>query len=222
VVDHRARTYLPTDDNAPDLIRELYKTKPIDFDRKQVSPEKLEAFKRLVAELCHDFTVYSGMFGKEETRLSTNKLGRNVMLVVERSLLTQICLRYAALVHDNSKRQKGGVIDKSEEVISLKELIEPLNSDWLNSTLVKMKSFYIESNLKKWRNKVIAHNDFKIFQNRSQSIPKLTEDIIRQQLEMLNDCLNYLQNRYDVHTDVEVQLEFGEGLDKYRSSLNKL
>lgn len=213
------RTFLPSDPNAPEFIKKLYTMAPIDFDPSRLDLDKFNAFSRLVTELCHDFTVYSGMFGSEQSREMTYKLGVDVMLVVERALLTQICLRYAALVHDNSKTDRHGRIVKTEEVISFKELIKPLNSTWLGSKRLEMESFYNNSKLKKWRNKVIAHNDFEIFKDRNKNIPQLNTDAIREQLVILNDCINYLQNRQETHTEVEVQLIFGEGFDKYRSIL---
>lgn len=213
------KTFLPSDPNAPDFIKNLYYKPSIDFDPSLLDHDKFIAFSRLVTELCHDFTVYSGMFGSEQSREMTYQLGVDVMLVVERALLTQICLRYAALVHDNSKLDKQRRVVKSEEVISFKELIKPLNSCWLESKRLDMEHFYNNSKLKKWRNKVIAHNDFRMFKNRNKNVPHLSTDLIRDQLQILNDCINYLQDRQHTHTEVEVQLSFGEGFDKYKAIL---
>lgn len=211
----KARTYLPTDKHAPRFIQEIYETPKVDFDLSLLDKEKLKAFEQLVAELCHDFTVYSGMFGNEEQREATYKLGRDVILIVERAMLTQICLRYSALIHDKWNK-------KGEEVVSLKQLIQPLNSASLNSKLTEMEEFYNKSNLKRYRNKVIAHNDLKVFQRRNSNIPKLTTEQIEQQLHILNECLNYLKDRQEVSTDIIVQLSFGEGLDKYQMQLQKI
>jgi len=212
--DKKVKTFLPSDADAPDYIKELFSFPPIDFDKTKLDTRKLEAFERLVVELCHDFTVYKGMFGSEDARASTYKLGREVMFVVERAFLTQICLRYAALVHDKDKSNR-----PNEKVVSFSELINPLDSEWLNQRLDWFVAFYKDSGLKKWRNKAIAHNDLKVFLNRKQHLPELSVDVIENQLELLNECLNYLRDKQYQHTEVGVVLSRGEGLDKYQQQL---
>lgn len=212
------RTYLPSDDDAPEFIKELYSKPTIDFDKVKLDGNKLIAFERLVIELCHDFTVYRRMFGTEDARSLSSKLGSEVMLVVERALLTQICLRYAALVHDETP-SRGGTKLADKEVVSLRELIDPLGSKWLTEKLNEFKLFYKSSGLDKWRNKVIAHNDLKVFQNRQKYVPALSAEAIENQLVLLNDCLNYLKDEQYKYTDVEVVMTFGEGLDRYKQLL---
>ncbi|MCP1339874.1 hypothetical protein NJR55_09755 [Idiomarina sp. M1R2S28] len=219
--DDKVRTCLPSDEDAPEFVRKLYTHASIDFNKEDLDQEKLAAFKQLVVELCHDFTVYQGMFGSVQARNNSYKLGKSVMFIVERSMLTQICLRYAALVHDNSP-MKDGKTKKGEQVVSFKELIKPLGSAWLNANLKECEAFFSSSGLKKWRNKVIAHNDLKVFKNRAKYIPKLSIDVIQEQLSLLNESLNYLEDKQYQVTQVEVGLEFGEGLDKYREMLDSL
>tara|TARA_Y100000310_G_scaffold11866_1_gene12361 strand:+ start:957 stop:1598 length:642 start_codon:yes stop_codon:yes gene_type:complete len=204
----KARSYLPTAPDAPEQIKKLYEFPEVDFDTSLLDRTMLIAFEQLVGEICHDFTVYSGMFGTDKKREASFQLGKDVMHIVERAMLTQICLRYSALVNDKWDA-------KNKEVVSFKQLIQPLRSCFLNSKLKLFDDFYQTSGLKHYRNKIIAHNDLKAFREGHKKVPKLSTELIEKQLSDLNECLNYLKERQDVYTDTYITLNNGEGLDKY-------
>ena len=174
---------------------------PTDFNLSKVDHEALKNLERLVADLCSDFTVYKQVFSSSEVRKLVYKLGEDVMFTLERALLFRLCMKFSALVGDVSK----GGVDK--RVLSLRELTAPLNSKLLNQKVDKVISFYTDSGLKVWRNKLAAHNDKKFLLSGKGPILDISTDKIYKQLEDVNEIMNILKGKYSVYTDVEVHFE---------------
>lgn len=171
-------------------IKESYpeyddKTEKTDFLPAKIDAMKLKAFSQLASELCQDFSVYSELFTKKRTE-SELALEMEAGFVLERALLTQICLRYSALAHDETKRT-------AEDIISFQELIRSLQSKWLDEKSIRIREFYQSSGLKLWRNKVIAHEGYTLL-CKDDDKPRLTRETIEEQLTLLKSCMTYLSH----------------------------
>ncbi len=64
----KTSTYLPSDDNAPEFIKQLYAKPALDFDPASVKPDELNTIESLTHDLCLDFTIYSQLFADQESR----------------------------------------------------------------------------------------------------------------------------------------------------------
>ncbi len=181
-------------------------TDPTDFNLSQVDQDALTSLEHLVADLCSDFTVYKQMFSSPNVRKAVYALSEDVMFTLERALLFRICMKFSALVGDVSKEGKGWT---DKRVLSLSELTGNLKSKLLDQKVSEVISFYTDSGLKVWRNKLAAHNDKNVLLSGNTPILDVSTDRIHMQLENVNEIVNILKGKSYVYTDVEVHFESG-------------
>lgn len=214
----KTSTYLPSDDNAPEFIKQFYAKPALDFDPASVKPDELNTIESLTHDLCLDFTIYRQLFADQESRDKAYTLGSTVMFTLERALLFRICLRFSALIGDKSNERWSS----DKRVISISEIIKDLNSDRLNSLRDQFIEFYRASGLEFWRNKFAAHNDKNMLIQGEKPLLLVTSIQIHEELQKLNDFINLLKGEQHVLTDVEVQTIFGTGADKFFATIKKI
>lgn len=131
----------------------------IDFDPKLLESDEVEALEHYLTDLCTDLTIYMELFNEEDNIEELNKFSGIIFSKIERAYLERICLKFATLMDPPKSCGKGN--------LSFKRFIQETKSQILQDIYNDIELFYINSGIKNWRNKVLAHADLLTFVNNS-------------------------------------------------------
>lgn len=214
-----AKPYSPGDTDAPDWLKNMYAKPALDFDPSRINQHELAALEDLTHDLCLDLTIFNQLFMNQDARGQAYNLGTTLMFTLERALLFRICMRFSALIGDRSSDRKG---HEDRRVLSISEVIKDLGSARLDGLRDGFRKFYTDSGLELWRNKFAAHNDKAMRVDKRAPLLNVSADALFEQVQNLNDFINLLKDREEVHTDVDTVVEFGTGVDRFLSVMSKL
>jgi hypothetical protein len=116
--------------------------------------EAMSKFEDLLFDLSNDFTIYTQLFTEDESVEVLNDFSPLIFGNYQKVLIASIFSKIARLL-DPAKTGK----DKNLSLDYFVEKYELLEEKEVIDELSYIKDFYKNSNLKKYRNKVLSHND---------------------------------------------------------------
>ena len=118
----------------------------------------IEHTKYLLSDLATDLTLYSEIYGPEDSVSVLNKFNGFVFGRLQFCLIERILLGFARFMDPAESRVKGGI----NENLSLKNLIRNYNlenDDVISKKFNEIENMYQSANIKNYRNTLISHND---------------------------------------------------------------
>ena len=118
----------------------------------------LKHTKYLLNDLATDLTLYSEIYGPEESVLVLNEFNGFVFGRFQFCLIERIMLGFARLMDPAESRVKGG----KNENLSLKNLIKTYDLDSDNDVsriFSEIETMYESANIRNYRNMLLSHND---------------------------------------------------------------
>jgi hypothetical protein len=116
--------------------------------------EAMSKFEDLLFDLSNDFTIYTQLFTEDESVEVLNDFNPLIFGNYQKVLIVSIFSKIARLL-DPAKTGK----DKNLSLDYFVEKYELNEEQDVIDELSYIKNFYKNSNLKKYRNKVLSHND---------------------------------------------------------------
>jgi hypothetical protein len=134
-------------------MAELDPMNKIDFSLEDINQNDLLVLNKYFSDICTDLTIYMQLFSEEESINQLNEFNSFIFGYIERAYLERICLKVSTLMDPPGK--------KDNENLSLQRFIKQTDSKILQNIFDELKTFYINSGIKGWRDKVLAHADLK-------------------------------------------------------------
>lgn len=169
----------------------------IEFDRSKVNQQELDVLKNNFVNLCVDLTLYGELFSSEENIEVLNEFNSLVFSRLQRIYIENICLSISCLLDPANTG--------SNKNLSLAYIVKQCDCTDLESKLYELQTLYESTGIKRWRQKMLAHNDLNTLMGKTNL--DLTfegediEDIVVRIQEILDDISNP-----NVCTDVKVVL----------------
>jgi len=162
-----------------------------------VSSEYLEIMQRVVADVATEFTLYTQLFVKPESIDLLNKTASMVFSSYQRSLLNTIYISISRILDPATSGR-----DKDSN-LSFKFLISELEiaeNKELSKLLSNTQQLFISTGLRKYRNKVISHNDLRTINNKTQHLSLNYDDLtlLIKNLWALLDMIRFVSGETDV------------------------
>lgn len=178
-----------------------------------MSSEYIETMQRVVTDLTTEFTLYNQLFVNPNAIDLLNKTAPMVFSSYQRSLLNTIYMGISRIL-DPAKNDRG-----KDSNLSFKFLIDELeltDHKELSELLTNTLENFISTGLKKYRNKVMSHNDLLTINNKTQHL-SLNYDgltLLMKQLWQLLDMIRYAVGETDVlmTTGTEIIMYDGDSL----------
>jgi hypothetical protein len=162
-----------------------------------VSTEHVETMQKVVADVATEFTLYTQLFVMPDTIDLLNKTASMVFSSYQRSLLNTIYISISRILDPaTSGRDKDSNLS-FKFIISELELTE--NKE-LSELLSNTQQLFVSTGLKKYRNKVISHNDLRTINNKTQHL-SLNYDyltLLIKNLWALLDMIRFVSGETDV------------------------
>ncbi|EDM65953.1 hypothetical protein PE36_08126 [Moritella sp. PE36] len=116
--------------------------------------DDLEVFSKKLSNVAFEITLYSQLYGTNESVTKLNNFNPLVFGVFQKNMYVSICLELAKLL------DKAG--EKSNKNLSIDRLVIHMNLSDDNEIkkLIYTAIALYKSSIKKFRNEVIAHNDY--------------------------------------------------------------
>jgi hypothetical protein len=162
-----------------------------------VSTEHVETMQKVVADVATEFTLYTQLFVMPDTIDLLNKTASMVFSSYQRSLLNTIYISISRILDPaTSGRDKDSNLS-FKFIISELELTE--NKE-LSELLSNTQQLFVSTGLKKYRNKVISHNDLRTINNKTQHLSLNYDDLtlLIKNLWALLDMIRFVSGETDV------------------------
>lgn len=173
----------------------------IDFSLAEIKKEHLEVLTRYFLEICTDLTLYMQIFSDEENIIELNNFNGFVFNRIERAYLERICLKVATLMDPPESKVKG----QMSENLSLQLFIKNTQSTMLQNIFNKLNNFYVESGIKEWRNKVLAHADLKAMSGETEITLKFERENVDKFVSEIQEFIDWISDP-KISTDHHVVL----------------
>ena len=182
----------------------------VEFDRTKVNQAELDVINNYFSDLCVDLTLYSELFTEDSSIKVLNKFNQLVFHRIQKAYIEKLCLSIACLL-DPAETGKS-------KNLSLARIIKQCECPELDEKLNKLQELYISTGIKKWRQKLLAHNDLGTLMGRKNLDLKFEHDDIQYILELIQEIFDDISDP-TVHTDIMVTLPFDQN---GRAFINKL
>ncbi|MFQ6372680.1 hypothetical protein [Shewanella sp. YIC-542] len=139
-----------------------------------MSSENIETMQSIVADIATEFTLYSQLFVKPESIDLLNKTAATVFSSYQRSLLNTIYISISRILDPATSSS-----DKDSNLsfnFLIKELKLTENKE-LSELLSNTQQLFVATGIKKYRNKVISHNDLRTIKNKTQHLSLNYDDL---------------------------------------------
>lgn len=193
-------------------LKELDPMNRLDFDLNSLNKEEVSALKNFLTELCTDLTIYMDLFDNKESIAELNKFNSLIFSRIERAYIERICLKFSTLMDPPKSCGK--------ENLSFKRFIKITDSNLLQGLYDEIRSFYVGSGIKDWRNKVLAHADLSTFIANNINLKFKRADIT----EVIARCQEFVDWISDptTSTDHLVKLPYGNDVSSFINGIKKL
>lgn len=128
--------------------------------------KQFEAFKFLISDLSKDFTIYHQLFSEAESIKVLNEFNSLIFGNYQKCLLDSIYTKISRALDPAETRFKGG----SNSNLSFQYFIKKfslINEEDVLKKLKAINKIFKDSNLKHYRNKVLAHNDVELVEGKN-------------------------------------------------------
>jgi hypothetical protein len=162
-----------------------------------MSSKYIEEMQRVIADLATELTLYNQLFVNPDAIELLNQTAPMVFSSYQRSLLNTIYMGISRIL-DPAKNGKG-----NDSNLSFKFLVEELaltDHEKLSELLANTLETFTSTGLKKYRNKVMSHNDLQTINNRTQHLFLNYNglNLLMEQLWQLLDMIRYAVGETDV------------------------
>ncbi|ATG79761.1 MULTISPECIES: AbiU2 domain-containing protein [unclassified Pseudoalteromonas] len=192
----------------------LPKPHRVEFDRAKVNKSELDVINNYFSNLCVDLTLYSELFTEEHSISVLNKFNPLVFSRIQKAYIEKLCLSIACLL-DPAETGKN-------KNLSLARIIKQCECPGLDEKQKKLQELYVSTGIKKWRQKLLAHNDLGTLMGRKTLDLKFEHDDVEYILELIQEIFNDISDP-TVHTDIKVTLPFDQNgkafINKLKQSL---
>lgn len=171
----------------------------IEFDRSLVNESELEVMKGYFTDLCTDLTLYSELFTKRDSIDALNDFNPLVFSRIQKAYIEKLCLSIACLL-DPAQTGKN-------KNLSLAHIIKQCDCPELDEKQEILQGLYVSTGIKKWRQKLLAHNDLSTLMGRSKLELKFEYDDIENIIELVQEIFDDISDP-KVHTDIRVVLPY--------------
>lgn len=182
----------------------------IEFDRSVVNQSELEVIKGYFTNLCTDLTLYGELFTEQESVDILNKFNPFVFSRIQKSYIEKLCLSIACLL-DPAQTGKN-------KNLSLAHIIKQCNSPELDKKQEILQGLYVSTGIKKWRQKLLAHNDLSTLMGRNTLELKFEHDDIENIVGLVQEIFDDISDP-TVHTDIRVVLPYDMNGNAFISKL---
>jgi hypothetical protein len=186
-----------------------------------VSTEHLETMQKVVADVATEFTLYTQLFVMPDTIDLLNKTASMVFSSYQRSLLNTIYISISRILDPaTSGRDKDSNLS-FKFIISELELTE--NRE-LSELLSNTQQLFVSTGLKRYRNKVISHNDLQTINNKTQHLSLNYDDLtlLIKNLWALLDLIRFVSGETDVLVTTGTEIIMYDDGDNLLNNLRKL
>lgn len=183
----------------------------VDFKLELLKKDEVEAIQNYLTDLCTDLTIYMGLFNEKDNIEELYKFNKLIFPKIERAYLERICLKFATLMDPPKSCGK--------ENLSFKKFIHDAKSSHLQGIYDDIELFYINSGIKNWRNKVLAHSDLLTFVNNSINLNFERDEIVaviarsQEFVDLICDSTTT--------TDHRVKLPYGSDVNSFINRIKK-
>lgn len=171
----------------------------VEFDRSKINLRELEVIKNYFTDLCIDLTVYSDLFTSQESVDILNGFNSLIFNRIKRAYVEKLCLSIACLL-DPAQTGKN-------KNLSLAHIIKQCNCPELDVKLDGLKDIYRSTGIKRWRQKLLAHNDLSTLMGGKPLYLKFEHNDIEHMIELIREIFDDISDP-TVHTDFRVVLPF--------------
>ncbi|WP_146448358.1 hypothetical protein [Vibrio kanaloae] len=181
----------------------------------------VESFKAKLRDVSLNFTIYSELFDEQDAVDIMNNVNPLIFGNYQRCLVDVLYLEISKLL--DPMRQGGNQNLSFAYIISL---VPQQYQQELNSDLSVLENLFEQSNLKKYRNKKLAHNDLQSI----KSERGIELNISSSKLENMLDCAWLVLGKVEFYlgltdrpykTAVHVRLPTGITIEEFISQLGK-
>ena len=153
----------------------------------------VEHTKYLLDDLSKDLTLYSELYGPEESVAILNNLNGFIFGRLQFCLSERIFLGFARFMDPAESRVRGGI----SENLSLKNLIDKysLKDDKTISEIYnEIKIIYQNTNINEYRNKLLGHHDKDVKLGFTQVDISITPNLAHKLLSLMMKLTNEISN----------------------------
>jgi hypothetical protein len=183
--------------------------------------KQVALFKNKLSDISLNFTVYRKLFDDKDAVNTMNNFHSLVFGNYQKCLVDTLYLEIAKLFDRGTNQQN---INLSFQYL-ISRTVGKFHPE-LNMDFQKLKSLFEASNLKTYRNKLLAHNDLKTIINSKVARPVVTGEalkvIVDEAWALFGKIEHYLgiTDRTYV-TSSEIRLPTGSGIDEFILMLQK-
>ncbi|EGQ8604990.1 hypothetical protein NOK89_24925 [Vibrio parahaemolyticus] len=171
--------------------------KRIECDSSKVDQQEFEVLKEYFLNLCTDLTLYSELFTIQESLDVLHKFNPLVFSHIQKAYLEKLCLSIACLF-DPAETGKN-------KNLSLDRIIKQCDCPNLDAKFKKLEELYESTGIKKWRRKLLAHNDLQTLMGTKPLNLKFEHDDIENIMELIQEIIDDISDP-KVSTDIKVVL----------------
>ncbi|MCK8044854.1 hypothetical protein MSG37_08150 [Shewanella sp. 1CM18E] len=171
----------------------------VEFDRSKINQQELKVIKNYFTDLCIDLTVYSDLFTSQESVDTLNEFNDLIFNRIKRAYVEKLCLSIACLL---DPAETG-----NNKNLSLAHIIKQCNCPELDVKLDGLKGIYESTGIKRWRQKLLAHNDLSTLMGVKPLDLKFEHNDIEHMIELIQEIFDDISDP-TVHTDIRVVLPF--------------
>lgn len=171
----------------------------VEFDRSKINLQELEVIKSYFTGLCIDLTVYSELFTSQESVDVLNRFNQLIFKRIQRAYIEKLCLSIACLLDPAETGQNKN--------LSLAHIIKQCNCPELDEKLDGLKGLYESTGIKRWRQKLLAHNDLSTLMGVKPLDLKFEHNDIEHMMDLIREIFDDISDP-TIHTDIRVVLPF--------------
>lgn len=177
-------------------------------------------FKSRLSDISLNFTVYSELFDNTHFLNTLNNFHSFVFGNYQKCLVDALYLEIAKLFDPEGNK------DKNLSFLYLISLTNGNNHAELKKDFEELCKLFISSNLKVYRNKLLAHNDLKAIQGARVAKPEVTTETLKVLLEGCWSLFGKIEYALGItdrvyRTSPHILLPAGTGIDEFITKLQK-
>lgn len=171
----------------------------VEFDRTKINQTQLDVLKGYFTNLCLDLTIYKDLFTNAESAVILNEFNSLIFSRIQKAYVGKICLGIACLL-DPAETGKN-------KNLSLEYIINQSQCNELVEKLAVLQKIYIDTGIKKWRQKLLAHNDLNTLMGDSPLELNFGSGDIEHIIELVQEIFDDIIDP-KIQTDINVVLPY--------------
>ena len=177
-------------------------------------------FKSRLSDISLNFTVYSELFDNTHSVSTLNNFHSFVFGNYQKCLVDALYLEIAKLFDPKGNK------DKNLSFLYIISLTNDNNQAELKENFEELCTLFKSSNLKTYRNKLLAHNDLKAIQGVKAAKPEVTTETLEILLEQCWSLFGKIEYALGItdrayQASPHIQLPTGTGIDEFITKLQK-